>query len=114
MFFSDHLDALGQTIGIPSKMRYDMLAEEPEGFLDEVARNRTELEASAENIVAHALLGFLDLSNYCLWATNVCQIMIEPEVNPSPHACKHISRDPLLWIIRFTSVGELSRANLRN
>ena len=91
-----------------------MLAEEPEGFLDEVVRNRTEPEASAENIVAHALLGFLDLSNYRIWATNVGQIMIEPEINPGPHARKHIPPDLLLWIIRFISVGELSRADMRN
>ena len=91
-----------------------MLDKEPEGFLNERTGNRAELEASAENLIADAFLGFLDLSNYRIWATNVGQIMIEPEINPGPHARKHIPPDLLLWIIRFISVGELSRADMRN
>ena len=86
-------------------MGYDMLPEEPEGLLDEAIGNRAELEAPAKNVVAHALLCFLDLSNYRIWATNVGEIMLEPEVNPGPHARKHLSPDLFLWIIRFIFVG---------
>ena len=91
-----------------------MLAKEPEGLLDEAVGNRAELEAAAENVVVHGLSGFLDLSNYRIRATDVGQIMFEPEVNPGPHPREHLSPDLLLWIIRFISVGELSRADLRN
>ena len=82
-----------------------MLPEEPEGHLDEAIGNRAELEASAKNVVAHAFLCFLDLSNYRIWATNVGEIMLEPEVNSGSHARKHLSPDLLLWIIRFIFAG---------
>ena len=76
--------------------------------------NRAKFEASAENVVAHGLLGFRDFSNYGIGAANISQIMLEPEVNSRSHTIEHISRDFSLRIVRLIAVVKFSRSYLWN